>query len=368
MGSIKNGHYADTDAPATAISQNGTVTVTFEGFEDSNSATPVLDLVEVDVQKSAQGIGVESDHIDNADGIGAGEMLKLTFSQPIMGYMFTADQLDDSGDILKWSIGFDSGTYDGVGKGASNAAEEIIFIGTQEAYDFLSNEQKAEIDYYSIVDDSFDTLQLSAGDDSSYRILPEDVTVFYETDVPTLDFAANVVDADGDPLSTQPFTVTFEGSNVLMGSELSDVLVGSSGTDSLYGGAGNDTLVFDSGDDVIDGGEGTDTLIVAGASALDFSSLDNVSNIEVIDLTDSLGSKLTNVTALDIKEMTDTANDIYIIGDAGDQFDFADNAAWNQTGTNISYDINGTTYQFNQYTSVEDPTVVVHVETELNVL
>ncbi len=364
-----SGNYAETGTPATAVSENGTITVTFEGYQDLDKDSSIeLPSEEAPVQISNQGIGVSSGHIDNTGTDGAGEMLQLTFSQPIMGYMFTADQLDDSGDLLKWSVGFDSGTYNGTGVGASDAAEEIIFIGTQAAYDALTTAQVAEIDYYDIVDNSFDTLQLSAGEGSSYRILPEDVTVFYETNVPTLDFAATVTDADGDVVSTVPFTVTFEGDSVLMGSELSDVLVGSSGTDSLYGGSGNDTLMFDSSDDVIDGGEGVDTLIVAGASALDFSTLDNVSNIEVIDLTDSMGLKLNNVTALDIKEITDTANDIYIIGDAIDQFDFADNTVWNQTGTNIPYEINGTAYQFNQYTSTEDPTVVVHVETELNVL
>ncbi|MBN2869391.1 MAG: cadherin-like domain-containing protein [Campylobacterales bacterium] len=369
-----SGHYSETGTPATAVSENGTITVTFEGYQDLDEDSSIeLPSEEVPVQISGQGIGVSSDHIDNTSTDGAGQMLQLSFSQPIMGYMFTADQLDTS-DSLVWKAYTSTGgtvydgAYDGADTGASDAADQVVFIGTEAAYNTLTPVQQAEIDYYKLVDGKFDTLQLTADEDSSYRILPEDVTVFYESDVPTLDFAATVTDADGDVVSTVPFTVTFEGDSVLMGSELSDVLVGSSGTDSLYGGGGNDTLVFDSSDDVIDGGEGIDTLIVAGASALDFSSLDNVSNIEVIDLSDSAGSTLENVTAADIIEITNSANDIYIIGDAGDQFDFANNVAWTQTGSDVTYEINGTVYQFNQYTSVGDPTVVVHVETELNVL
>jgi Ca2+-binding RTX toxin-like protein len=252
-----------------------------------------------------------------------------------------------------------------MGTGASNAAEEILFIGTQQAYDALTPAQVSEIDYSYIVGDSFDRLQLSAGEDSSYRILPDNVTVFYESDVPALDFSATVTDADTDYVTTTPFTVTFEGGETLSGGALSDVLVGGSGSDALYGEGGNDTLVYDSNDSVIDGGTGTDTLVLAGDTDIDFTTWnsDAVKNIEIIDLT-SGDHDLSNLSLNDVVNMTDINNDIYILGNGGDRVDFLNNDGWeiSTITPTVTEMINGTPYTFDVYINSNDPTVMVKVE------
>lgn len=169
--------------------------------------------------------------------------------------------------------------------------------------------------------------------------------------------------------STATAYVGVYGDNVIVGSDGNDFLDGSAGADTLHGGAGNDTLVYDSHDVTIDGGTGVDTLVLTGNTNIDFHTLaSNSSNIEVIDLTGG-DHDLSAITFSDVINMTESgSSNIYILGDGADKVGFLNSAEWNQTGTNVSYDIQGTTYAFNEYTSDIDPTVVVRVETEIPVI
>lgn len=160
-----------------------------------------------------------------------------------------------------------------------------------------------------------------------------------------------------------------DGNDTLNGGEGNDVLIGGTGLDSLHGEGGNDALVYDSHDVTIDGGTGTDTLVLTGSSNIDFHTLSsNVNNIEVIDLS-SGDHDLTSITFTDVVNMTESGNsNIYILGDGADQVGFLSSGEWSQTGTAVSYDVNGTSYMFNEYTSVGDPTVMVRVETDIPVI
>ncbi|MDD4855159.1 MAG: hypothetical protein PHQ22_08085 [Sulfuricurvum sp.] len=160
-----------------------------------------------------------------------------------------------------------------------------------------------------------------------------------------------------------------EGNDSLSGGGGDDILIGGIGSDSLHGEGGNDALVYDSHDITIDGGTGTDTLVLIGNSNIDFHTLvSNVNNIEVIDLT-SGDHDLTSITFADVVNMTESGNsNIYILGDGADQVGFLNSGEWSQTGTAVSYDVNGTSYMFNEYTSVGDPTVMVRVETDIPVI
>ncbi|MDD5165755.1 MAG: hypothetical protein PHG25_04465, partial [Candidatus Pacebacteria bacterium] len=160
-----------------------------------------------------------------------------------------------------------------------------------------------------------------------------------------------------------------EGDDSLSGGAGNDILIGGAGSDSLHGEGGNDALVYDSHDVTIDGGTGTDTLVLIGNSNIDFHTLSsNVNNIEVIDLT-SGDHDLSSITFTDVVNMTENGNsNIYILGDGADQVGFLNSGEWSQTGTAVSYDVNGTSYMFNEYTSVGDPTVMVRVETDIPVL
>jgi Ca2+-binding RTX toxin-like protein len=356
------------------LSDGTTIKIEWEGdIKDSSDPTKFIEEIE-----NETGLTVESYYIKAGTGIydHNGE-----YVGEFIAHGDEADPLSNSADEEYPYDNFTAGdTYDFTGEETTytytltiNEAAlsdpnetlgDIVVTGLPVGA-ILSNEDGTE---YVLSDEPFTF--------SSSSDFPQTWTLTTDSELgDDASIVASLTSNEGD--STATTYVGLYGDNDIVGGSDNDMIYGGSGDDMLHGGSGEDHLYGEEGDDllhfdtediVIDGGEGMDTLIVAGPSAIDFTALSNVSNIEVIDLTDSMGSTLTNVTALDIMEMTDTNNNIYIIGDAADQFDFADNAAWNQTGTALSVDINGNTYQFNQYTSAEDPTVVVHVETELEVL
>jgi hypothetical protein len=109
--------------------------------------------------------------------------------------------------------------------------------------------------------------------------------------------------------------------------------------------AGNDTIVFDTLYKSIDGGAGTDTLVLTHDTNIDFSNLGNViHNIEAIDLGHGGAAdahSLTNLSAQDVMDMTDSAHTLTIFGDSADSVTLVNptgadaNHTWTQTGNNV---------------------------------
>src|SRR5690606_15198494 len=85
---------------------------------------------------------------------------------------------------------------------------------------------------------------------------------------------------------------------------------------------GHDTLLYDGG--LLDGGAGDDTIWLRLGEDVDFDDIRDDSgrgfmNIETIDLTrEGFDHELSNLSAEDVLDMTDSGNILTIKGDAGD--------------------------------------------------
>jgi len=80
---------------------------------------------------------------------------------------------------------------------------------------------------------------------------------------------------------------------------------------------GSDIVLYDNASTFNDGGAGFDTLVLSENQNLDFDNISNIQNIEAIDLVGADHS-ITNLTAQDVIDMTDTNNELFIYGDSGD--------------------------------------------------
>ena len=131
------------------------------------------------------------------------------------------------------------------------------------------------------------------------------------------------------------------GDDTLIGGSGDDIITGGDGADKIDGGAGADTIVFDADDNTegdivtVNGGDGTDTLLVADASVLDFS---NVENVEKIDLNADGVNQTISLTAADVLDMSGGSLEISGGGSTEDTvvLDAADN--WDQVGNIFTAD------------------------------
>ena len=150
----------------------------------------------------------------------------------------------------------------------------------------------------------------------------------------------------------------YEGNDSLSGGGGNDMLIGGAGTDELYGGADDDRLIYDPDDTVGDGGTGIDTLRIENGDDIDFDTLapNPIDNIEIFDLAaDTSGNSLANLDAADVLDMTDSNNELFILGDD------ADSVSGNGWTAQASQTIDGTLY--NVYTGLIGPdTVTLYVQ------
>ncbi|TAN52335.1 MAG: hypothetical protein EPN21_04195, partial [Methylococcaceae bacterium] len=105
-----------------------------------------------------------------------------------------------------------------------------------------------------------------------------------------------------------------------------DTMTGAGGADVWYGGQGNDTLIVaDLAFQRADGGSGSDTLALAGTGlSLNLANLrGKIEAIETINLTGS-GDNTVVMTALDVRNLSDTGNTLQVDGNAGDHYSWSD--------------------------------------------
>ena len=166
--------------------------------------------------------------------------------------------------------------------------------------------------------------------------------------------------------------------STLTGTSSEDILVGGTGDDTLISNGGTDILLGGAGDDIIqinadsitalesndydgtrlaqiDGGEDSDTLKLDGSDThLDLTAIDDdrITNIEVIDLTDS-GNNTVTLAEADVLALSSTTDALRIEGNAGDTVVLNPNVINNVTSHPFvltgTEEVNGTTY--NVYTS-----------------
>ena len=159
------------------------------------------------------------------------------------------------------------------------------------------------------------------------------------------------------------------GDDNILGGAGDDILTGGIGLDYLFGDIGDDILNIDTTDlgtqtldGVIDGGDGFDTVTLASTQNLDLDDFDGglAINIEAIDLTANGNHNITNITYQDVVAITDSDNDLYILGDAADNASFT-GTGWS-TSAASSIDVNGTIHTMVAWTNSNDASVIVYVE------
>lgn len=133
----------------------------------------------------------------------------------------------------------------------------------------------------------------------------------------------NIIAPDGDYLtfsgqSLDDTIIAGNGIQTLYGNAGNDFLIAGTGAQSLYGGSGNDTIVAGMGNQVWDGGSGIDTLDLshlAGRIEID-------QDLHYAKLYDAVSGALLSTSSV-------TSFDVFIGGDAGNDF----RAAADRAGT-----------------------------------
>ncbi len=168
----------------------------------------------------------------------------------------------------------------------------------------------------------------------------------------------------------------FAQSEVFLGGLGDDTISGNGGSDVISGGAGDDTIILNA-DNInelttgptdgtlatVSGGNGDDTLALDGSGlVLDFSLIDvgRVTGIEQVDLTGSGGNTL-NISLSDLLDMSDTSNQLTILGDGDDTVNISD--GFTDSGTDETID--GQTYDI--YT-VGNASILIDQDITVNVI
>ena len=147
--------------------------------------------------------------------------------------------------------------------------------------------------------------------------------------------------------------------DTINGEEGNDIIDGGRGADIIDGGEGNDIIATD-GLDTIDGGIGFDTVILDEGISLNFNNVQNLSNIEEIDLSQTGANSLLNLSLQDVIDMTDGDNVLKITGDSDDSVSFKNGTGDDTWSTTSTVTEDGKT--FDVYTNTDDNSVQVKVE------
>lgn len=173
---------------------------------------------------------------------------------------------------------------------------------------------------------------------SGYATIYVEQTIDTNIQISPADFAENstdVWDAIDDSNSYGSFKTSVNNLTIT-GKAGDDVIIGGSGVDTINGGDGNDYINGGIGADIINGGLGTDIMIYDAADSYD-GGLDNthdmlkildsghnidlsnvnVTQISVMDIGGDGGNTLT-LTAQDVLDVTESQNQLLILGDFND--------------------------------------------------
>ena len=126
------------------------------------------------------------------------------------------------------------------------------------------------------------------------------------------------------------------GAEEFIGGLGNDTMTGNGGLDSFRGGAGNDLIqVVDDGSfKRIDGGTGIDTLAFTGVDT-SIDPVAKVTSIEKVDITGS-GNNAVTLNFQDVVQLSESTNDLFIIGNAGDSVNL--NTPEQATAANVVID------------------------------
>ncbi|MBP8996187.1 MAG: VCBS domain-containing protein, partial [Synergistales bacterium] len=129
--------------------------------------------------------------------------------------------------------------------------------------------------------------------------------------------------------------------------------------------AGNDTFLYD-GTRSYDGGDGIDTLVLRYGEDIDFSTNPDIKNMEIIDLASSgYDHTLNNLSVQDVLDITDSNNDLWILGDGGDSVNIVDDGEWSISLGSHVQEIGGVDITFDVYTHAIHTDVILRIQQEM---
>ncbi|WP_345977949.1 Ig-like domain-containing protein [Sulfurimonas sp. HSL3-7] len=313
----QNGDYTYTyNGPSSVLTGGSTIAewdnVSFYAFQNNDYLLSggILDLDNLssftdNVTENAKGIGVGDGGFFSSDAIDGTEALVMEFDQNVSDVQLHLN--DDS-----FFSFFDSVTVT-----AFNEAGDLVYKeSTFDVVSFLgSADQAIQVDPVGNVDFKYIVIETSGFGDKIYL----DEVTYTLSDNPTTNldvtetFTYTLTDSDGDTSSA-------------------DLVVN-----------GNDIMLYDAAALSNDGGLGTDTLILSSGDDLDFSTIANIQNMEILDLAGA-DHAVSNLTVEDIINMTDIDNVLSIYGDSGDNVSkpVGSTETWMQTATGVD-DGNGHT-------------------------
>jgi Ca2+-binding RTX toxin-like protein len=152
-------------------------------------------------------------------------------------------------------------------------------------------------------------------------------------------FGSNLTNAVTDlgTASAELLTGT-ANANVMVAGLGNDTLLGQGGADALQGGAGDDRIAISDLNFLrVDGGSGTDTLALTGSGiTLNLASIGDtkLQDIEAIDL--GAGGNTLRLTALEVRNLSDTSNTLRVTGGTGATVQF-DDTGWVQGATSDGF-------------------------------
>ncbi|MFA9373394.1 MAG: cadherin-like domain-containing protein, partial [Poseidonibacter sp.] len=210
-------------------------------------------------------------------------------------------------------------------------------------------------DYTGTIDVSIQTI-----DGTDTRITEDSfdlrITPSHDIDLSSETTNMDIIATDG---AYQDTITSGSGDDYIDSGAARDVIDAGAGNDTIDGGEGNDIIATD-GNDTIDGGIGFDTLILDEGISLNFNNVQNLSNIEEIDLSQTGANSLLNLSLQDVIDMTDGDNVLKITGDSDDSVSFKNGTGDDTWSTTSTVTEDGKT--FDVYTNTDDNSVQVKVE------
>jgi len=158
---------------------------------------------------SRDGLGVDNNLID-APKRGLAEVLTMSFADDLTGAAIKVGNLKDV-DVLVWRVYKDGALVDSgeiVGSYVDESGHVVQIANSESPVYWI------DLSHNGLNSDAvFDTLEISAKSDSSYKFLGFTVEKPLTVDDLTLQFGVNAVDGDGDTSATGNFTVTVDGTD-----------------------------------------------------------------------------------------------------------------------------------------------------------
>lgn len=279
---------------------------------------------------------------------GKGEAYAVTTAAEMQTKLLGETEVTITGNV------FTDGSFTLIGEGADGAYVTSIEIGSKTySYDgtTITDELSATVGSNGVMTDIDTTLtDGSNGIGSKFTSFNFETGAYSYTINSTLagaeyteSFTTSVIDADGDTTSKD---ITFKINTIIDGT------------------TGDDTMMFD--DAVLDFKAGIDSLVLDSGINLDFdTAAAQIDNVEKIDLNSNGDHSLNNLGIQDVLDITDSNNELQVLGNAGDTVNLknGDGGNWIDSGTNESID--GQDYDI--YTKSGDNTAVtLKIDQDIN--